>query len=198
MSLVLESPGAEAWENSQPAEEGESGRKRYKPSPRQYQHTYQDLIDRDGHHCFVKECPAAPPYHIHHKYGDNWNWRLRDLQLACDHHNSSIGAPKEEREGGKLPAVTVHADEAASLEIIVSTDIFPLYRAWLYEKVLEAPITKKEAIYDGAMYLKQLRGYGSSQTTRRYLNELSAAGGPFRLEWDQVRGWIVKFRERRR
>lgn len=184
------------------ADAGERERGRYKPSPRLYSITYQTLIDRDGNRCAFEGCTSTPPFHIHHKYHDTWNWRIRDLQLMCEHHDSSLnqaaGQSKgREREGEKMVAVDV--DEAASMEVILAVDLFPLYRGWLWDRILAGEtVTKKAAIYDGAMYLKDRRGYGSSQTTRRYLNELTAKGGPFMLVWDPALGWKVVIRERRK
>jgi hypothetical protein len=122
----------------------------------------------------------------------------------CAPHDSRFNRQPysaQEREGKRESedAVVVPTDEASSMEIVIASDLFPLYRASIYTRLLGGEtLTKKAAIYDEAMKLKKLRGYGSSQTTRRYLNELSAASGPFKLEWDQVLGWLVKLRERKK
>ncbi len=104
-----------------------------------------------------------------------------------------LGEGERKFAGGRL--LDPHIE--GSLEILVSSDLFALYRDWLYQQLISGRVlTKMEAIYEPVMMLKDLRGYGSSQTTRRYLKELTMNPDyPFKMDWDPMKGWIVVLRK---
>lgn len=72
-------------------------------------------------------------------------------------------------------------EEPRSIEIQIQEELFPRYRAWLLEGLLKGPVTVKEAIYGGSMFLKRTWGHGSADTTREWLNELCSKEGEFEV-----------------
>lgn len=71
--------------------------------------------------------------------------------------------------------------ERRSLEIQIQEELFPRFRAWVLEQLLQGPLTVKEAIYGGSMFLKRTWGHGSADTTREWLNELCSKEGEFEV-----------------
>jgi hypothetical protein len=72
-------------------------------------------------------------------------------------------------------------EEPRSLEIQIQEELFPRFRAWVLTCLLRGPLTVKEAIYGGSMFLKRTWGHGSADTTREWLNELCSKEGEFEV-----------------
>src|SRR5690242_4186238 len=51
-------------------------------------------------------------------------------------------------------------DVPRSMEIRIQEELFPRYRVWILTKLLKGPLTVKEAISGGAMFLKKTWGHG--------------------------------------
>jgi len=71
--------------------------------------------------------------------------------------------------------------EVRSIEIQIQEELFPRFRAWVLTCLLKGPLTVKEAIYGGSMFLKKTWGHGSADTTREWLNELCSREGEFEV-----------------
>lgn len=160
------------------------------------------LVWRDGNRCAIHsplcimganafEVPSSADFD--HIDGNRLHHRLRNLRLACNPCNSkeerahllqwkraSSTLPPDVREKPGLTAVEITTDT-----IRINVDVFPVYQRWLGEN---APTTVKQAIHEPVLYLREKTGHGSSESNRRYLNDLTTGEkSPFVVEENRVR-----------
>lgn len=160
------------------------------------------LVWRYGNRCFFSTpvcimggLPFANPQSadFDHVDGNRLNHQLGNLRLACNPCNSRM--ERERLLQWKSSAHTLPHDERKHLPLTqadlqsdtvkLNVDLFPLYEKWLEDN---APQSVKNAIHQAALYLKRKTGHGSSETTRRYLNDLSSGDdSPFIIEEGRVR-----------
>lgn len=128
-----------------------------------------------------------------HFDGNRRNHKLGNLRLACNPCNSRM-----ERERllqwksstrtlgvGERKHLPLSDAQITSDTVRLNVDLFELYETWLSDN---SPKSVKDAIHEGALYLKRKTGHGSSETTRRYLNDLtSGEKSPFTVEGGKVR-----------
>lgn len=157
------------------------------------------LVWRDGNRCYFRspvcvmgDAPFRRPESadFDHEDGDRLNHRPRNLRLACNPCNSYMERQRHlqwKRPHRTLPPAVREkpAVEITSDTVAINIDVFPVYQKWLGDN---CPMSVKEAIHGSVLYLREKTGHGSSESNRRYLNDLTTGkDSPFVVEENRVR-----------
>ncbi len=184
--------------------EREGKKHRTRARGRQYRLLREVLWQKQSHRCFYQfpGCTGTNDA-IAHKDHNPDNWDPDNIAASCKHCNGVL-SNKGRRKSGVAISIVRERNSPGGLEtnpstmaIAINQLLFPRYKDWLAReifKITDTPVTVKNAIHGGAMYLRNKWGYGSSTTTRKYLDDLTSTEGIFQIVPDKVCGPIVIFK----